>query len=495
MLGRIVLAGIYCSFTSLACMAQTTYGGAIKTNLLYWATTTPNIGTEIAVGKKHTAQIFFGLNPWKQSGGDQSSLRHWLVMPEYRYWFKQNFNGWFLGAHALGGQYNVGSVKLPFGLKKQLRDHRYEGWYVGGGVTAGYQWKLASRLNLETSIGVGYIYSNYDKYKCGACGEKLYSGHKNYVGPTKVALSLVYLIGPKPKAPEVVEQQPVLPVRRIQLAAVQPVVEAVKIRHLDKRAYIDFPVDKITLYPEYRRNPAQLDSIITTINALKEDKNLEVSAINIHGFASPESPYSHNEYLAKNRAKLLAEYVRRMVKLPDSIFSVSSTPEDWEGLKTYVKESNLEHKMEILAIANDERLTPDAREWKIKKQYPSEYRFMLDTWYPALRHSDYHITYKVKPFSVEEAKEVLKTKPQQLSLNEMFMVAQTYEPGSKEFNEVMETAVRMFPSDPIANLNAAITRLNAGDAEGAKPYLDKAGDSEKAKQARACYQQMMKSAE
>lgn len=271
-----------------------------------------------------------------------------------------------------------------------------------------------------------------------------------------------------------------------------PEVEAVKIRHLDKRAYIDFPVDKIELHADYRRNPAQLDSIISTINALKNDKNLEVSNINIHGYASPESPYSHNDYLAKNRAKTLTEYVRRMVNLPDSLFSVSSTPEDWDGLRDYIKDSNLEHKNEILAIANDEKLNPDVREAKIKKQYPDEYRFMLNTWYPALRHSDYHITYKVKPFDVAEAKEILKTKPQQLSLNEMFMVAQTYEPGSKEFNDVMETAVRMFPDDPVANLNAAITRLNEGDADDAKPYLDKAGDSENAKMARQLYEQLKK---
>lgn len=108
-----------------------------KTNALYWATTTPNMGMEMEVGKKHTAQVFFGLNPWKQSSGDHSSLRHWMVMPEYRYWFNQNFDGWFLGAHALGGQYNVGGVKFPFGLLKGLRNHRYEGWYAGGGITAG----------------------------------------------------------------------------------------------------------------------------------------------------------------------------------------------------------------------------------------------------------------------------------------------------------------------------------------------------------------------
>ena len=279
--------------------------------------------------------------------------------------------------------------------------------------------------------------------------------------------------------------------RRQPLAVfVRPAVEAVKVRHLDKRAYIDFPVNRIELHADYRRNPAQLDSIVRTINALKDDKNLEVSAINIHGYASPESPYSHNDYLAKNRAKTLTDYVRRMVALPTQLFTVSSTAEDWDGLRNYLKDSNLEHKTEILAIAYDEKMDPDAREQKIKKLYPSEYRFMLDTWYPALRHSDYHITYKVKPFDVAEAKEIIKTKPQQLSQEEMFLVAQTYEPGSKVFNDVMEIAVRMFPENETANLNAANTRLNAGDADGAKSYLDKAGNSPEALNARGVYESL-----
>ena len=117
---------------------------------------------------------------------------------------------------------------------------------------------------------------------------------------------------------------------------------------------------------------------------------------------------------------------------------------------------------------------------KIKSTYPTDYRFMLDSWYPALRHSDYVVSYSVRPFSVDEAKQVLKTKPQQLSLEEMYMVAQTYEPGSREFNEVMETAVRMYPDDPTANINAACTRMESGDLEGAKRYLSKAGNSPQA---------------
>lgn len=278
--------------------------------------------------------------------------------------------------------------------------------------------------------------------------------------------------------------------RRPTAKFVRPKVVAEKIRELDKRAYIDFPVNRTELNPLYRRNPEQLDSIVKTINTLKEDKNLTVLAVNIHGFASPEGRFESNDRLAKGRAHTLTQYVQRMVQLDEGIFTVSHTAEDWDGLRKFIAESNMEHKQQILDLANDTSLKEDEREAKIKAVYPDEYRFLLTACYPALRHSDYHIKYKVRPFNVDEAKALVKTRPQLLSQNEMYMVAQTYEPGSKEFGEIMEIAVRMYPDDPTANLNAACTRLNAGDAEGAKPYLDKAGDSEEAKAARKVYEEI-----
>ena len=63
-------------------------------------------------------QLFYGLNPWESSGGE--SLKHWVVQPEYRYWFCEAFNGWFLGVHLMGGEFNVGEVDLPFGLFDDL---------------------------------------------------------------------------------------------------------------------------------------------------------------------------------------------------------------------------------------------------------------------------------------------------------------------------------------------------------------------------------------
>ena len=187
---RLLLC-VFLSLTNTLLYAQTV---AIKTNALYWATTTPNLGVEMSVDNKHTAQFFYGLNPWKQSGGDRSKLRHWSTMAEYRHWFCQSFNGWFVGAHVMGGEFNVESVDFPLSMLSTLKNHRYEGWFAGGGISGGYQWPISRHWNLETSLGVGYDYIKYDKRRSGACGKRLKSSHKNYFGPTKAAISLIYVI-------------------------------------------------------------------------------------------------------------------------------------------------------------------------------------------------------------------------------------------------------------------------------------------------------------
>ena len=64
------------------------------------------------------------------------------------------------------------------------------------------------------------------------------------------------------------------------------------------------------------------------------------------------------------------------------------------------------------------------------------------------------------------------------------VAAQSLEPGSPEFNEVFDIAVRMYPDNPVANLNAANTAMSRGDYAAAEGYLAKAGDSPEATHAR-----------
>lgn len=176
---------------------------AVKTNLLYDATTTPNIGAEYAINSKSTVNLVYGLNPWtfhSDTHGERKA-KHWVLMPEYRWWPCMVFNGHFFGVHAMTGQFNATNVNLPipggfFGgdnLTSEVKDHRYQGGFAGVGFTYGYQWSLGRHWNLEAEAGVGYNYVWYDKYRCGECGGREKKGHTNYAGITKLGLSIMYL--------------------------------------------------------------------------------------------------------------------------------------------------------------------------------------------------------------------------------------------------------------------------------------------------------------
>ena len=113
---------------------------------------------------------------------NDKKMRFWLVEPEVKYWLCEKFEGHFFGLHGHGAQFFGG-----------FRDKRYDGYMAGGGITYGYNWILSPHWNLEAEIGLGYErlwYKESDRIPCIKCYERK---HKNYVGPTKAAISLVYI--------------------------------------------------------------------------------------------------------------------------------------------------------------------------------------------------------------------------------------------------------------------------------------------------------------
>ena len=255
---------------------------------------------------------------------------------------------------------------------------------------------------------------------------------------------------------------------------ITPLAE-VKVREKSGSAYLDFPVNQTVIRPDYRRNSTELAAIDATIQSVEDDPNATITKVTIKGYASPEGSYANNQRLAEGRSNALLEYVKKLHDFGDAEFSVSSEPEDWEGLEKRIESSSIADKEEWLAIIRDsEPADLDRKEWKLK-QLPS-YREVLNTIYPALRHSDYTVEYHIRNFTTDEAREMLYKDPSQLSLEEMYRVAQTYEVGSESYNEVFEIAVRLYPDDPISNLNAANTALLNRNATAARRYLTKAAE-------------------
>ena len=169
---------------------------AVKTNLLYdIPALTANAGVEFGLASRWTLDVSANYNGWTLS--HDRRWKHWLVQPEARYWFCDRFAGHFLGAHLLGGQFNIGGVKNHIHFLgsdfSQVGYRRYQGWMIGAGVAYGYAWILGKHWNVESEIGLGWIYTRYDSYPCANCGKKLAKNKThNYVGPTKAAVNLVY---------------------------------------------------------------------------------------------------------------------------------------------------------------------------------------------------------------------------------------------------------------------------------------------------------------
>lgn len=263
---------------------------------------------------------------------------------------------------------------------------------------------------------------------------------------------------------------------RPTLAYVTPQMETVKARALQGKAYLDFPVNRTEIHPDYRNNPRELAAIRATIDSVRHNTYASITEVSIKGYASPEGSYSNNTRLAKGRAEALSAYIRKLYDFGGASITVGYEPEDWEGLERTVAGSTLADKEVLLAIIRDASITdPDRRESQLKAVAGGEpYRFLLREVYPSLRHSDYSVNYTIRAFTVEEAKELIYKAPSQLSLEEMFRVACTYTPGSPEYNEVFEIAVRVYPDDPVSNLNAAFTALASGRTEAARHYMARA---------------------
>lgn len=260
------------------------------------------------------------------------------------------------------------------------------------------------------------------------------------------------------------------------ISYITPQAEAVKRRAIEGSAFLDFPVNKTVIYPEYRRNTIELAKIRATIDSVRNDDKTTLSNIKIHGYASPEGSYSNNTRLAKGRTQALVDYVTGYYKFDEKLITSEYTPEDWKGFRKFIVSSSLDKKEQILNLIDNSGLDIDKKERQIAQLVgPQTYKYILEECYPALRHSDYTVNYTVRDFNVEEAKEIIKTRPQLLSLEEIYRVAESCQPGSEEFNHSFLVAATMFPDDPIANLNAGAMEIQkGGDLTIAKKHLAKA---------------------
>ena len=298
----------------------------------------------------------------------------------------------------------------------------------------------------------------------------------------QVLASGLSLIPPPP--PVVVKPEPVVVVQPVAVAPtyepkltvsyVIPEVEEVKMRSEQVSAYLEFVVARAEIDPYFRNNAFELNKIYRLVDELRNDPYATVTGVTIKGYASPEASFYSNLQLSDRRAMALKFHLQMLYRFDERLIMARGFGEDWTTLDSLVLYSPyMSDKYGVLNVIRS-YMDPDRKENMLKRVSRGlPYRQIVNEFYPKLRRSDVQIHYSVIPFTVETGREVFRTKPSSLSLNEMFLLAQEYYPGDEEFNEIFATAVRLFPRNDVANINAAAVAIDEGNIAAANRYLSR----------------------
>ena len=190
---------------------------ALRTNLLYDATLSPNLGVEVRLDSTWSAGINVGFNAWDIDKSKNKKWRHLLVSPNVRHYFGHKRDSLCVYGYAKDGaygilrdsvvtrrmqyfegnliysHYNVGNAKIPFGLYSAIKDRRLQGDLLALGAKYGYAWILARDWRIEAEAGVAVGYAWFKEYDCDHCGTYYGKGDRIFLLP-QLGVNVVYII-------------------------------------------------------------------------------------------------------------------------------------------------------------------------------------------------------------------------------------------------------------------------------------------------------------
>lgn len=314
------------------------------------------------------------------------------------------------------------------------------------------------------------IYKQTIPYKTWLVDSKVYLSSTRYSCCNSYDMGFMTMNGDSQLSIAMLEVEPynVAP----QVAMVKPDKVAVKRRDIQYSSALIFRVNSSYIDPNLENNRAELQSIRSMMESVLHDSDYTITAVNIAGFASPEGSLSSNQILSERRATALENILKKEYSLSSSLYNVRFGGENWDGLIPLVEASYMANKELVLAIIkyDDE----DQREPNIRKiDNGVTYSNLLANYFPAVRRVVVDIEYNVDAYDLDRIKELIDIKPENLSLEEMYRLSETYDMQSSEFTKVFLTAARVYPYDQVAIHNALVVDISTGDLESARELVER----------------------
>ena len=172
---------ISCLFMMLSTHGQRV---ALRNNLLYDATLTPNVAIDVAVDSNKTVGMLIGFNSWDINKSKNKKWRHLLMAADMRFWLADSvWHKDFIEADLMYSHFNVGNTRVPLCIYKGARNRRLQGDMMAVGGKYGYSWTLSRHWRFEAEGGLALGLAWFKEYDCEVCGSKLGRGHRFFLLP------------------------------------------------------------------------------------------------------------------------------------------------------------------------------------------------------------------------------------------------------------------------------------------------------------------------
>ena len=257
-----------------------------------------------------------------------------------------------------------------------------------------------------------------------------------------------------------------------ELIYIRPEAVAHKTRSVSYGSQLTFAVNSSKLNMSTTRNQVELGKIDAMVELVEGDSDLKVSSVNIIGYASPDGSLHSNKILSEERASALEAYLKSKYSINADLYNVEFGGENWEGLIDMIMSIDMNHSDEVLDIIEGVAIVNGRETLLATLRGGVPYRYMVKNLFPSLRKVIVEIAYEVSAYDIDRIEEVLNENPQNLSLDEMYRLSETYELGSDKFVNIFMKAVELFPKNGVAQHNAVVTALISGEVEVASKFLN-----------------------
>jgi tetratricopeptide (TPR) repeat protein len=214
------------------------------------------------------------------------------------------------------------------------------------------------------------------------------------------------------------------------------------------------------------------------VKAAQENERVNLKGIEVSAYASPDGELDLNTRLSGNREGSASRFLKRDLKkakieLPEdeNFFSMLTTPEDWDGFKTLMEESDIQDKdliLRVLSMYSD----PVVREQEIRN-IAEAFEEIKEKILPELRRSVFTVKTEKIGWSDDELKAWVTDNMDTLVLEELLYTASLFKDNETKL-KLYSKAWEKYPKCVRAANNVGVVKLAMKDMDGAKKAFEAA---------------------